>query len=521
MPRKKISTTQPEAPKGYRVNDRRGTDKQMSGLYPTPNTTNKRGQYRPRYYTAQDTPKANTSFDRMDQLTLARSLFTECPDLGGALIQKASWVVGPGSYTPVSLAEDKAWADAAEDWLVNQFYPIASVHGANYPFNQLLYLTSLQLDIDGDSGLYFTTTRSGFPQVGLVAAHRIGCRGGETEVKEGKFAGYAITDGVITNDMGRTIGYRILADNPKDDYDISTQNFQLLFESEWCDQLRGISRIARSALDWTDQSDINEFIKRGVKLGSSIGLISKTESGNALDAGANIIGTEEDLSAGVDNGVSIEAIHGGEFLYFKSGMNETLEALKDERPSQNTEAFISRIQKRAMYSIGWPQEMLDASKIGGASVRLVQDLARRSVAQRQATIDRRAKIIVNFAIAKAMNAGLIPQNNTDWFKWSFTKGGVLTVDNGNEASADREGFKLGSVTLAEMSSKKGQDWYELREQQQRETEDLLTRAQDIAKKFGITMDAALSLLSQRAPNQLPVTQAAPEPQPQDNPTPVE
>ena len=60
-----------------------------------------------------------------------------------------------------------------------------------------------------------------------------------------------------------------------------------------------------------------------------------------------------------------------------------------------------------------------------------------------------------------------------------------------------------------MTSKKNMDWYELREQQQRETEDLLDRAQILSKKYNIGMDAALSLLSQRAPNQMPVIQNTP------------
>jgi hypothetical protein len=486
--------------KGYRIIDRRG--KQASSLYPSPSANPTR--YRPRYYSVGDTPKVVTAYDRNDHVNLGRSLFTSCPDLGGALLQKSSWVVGPGSFTPIYTGADKEWGDAAEEWLVNQFFPVCSTLGPNYPFTQLLYLTSLSIDIDGDTGMFLTTNRSGFPQVGLCAAHRIGNRYGEDVVASGKFEGYKIVDGCILNDSGRVIGYRILGDKAVDDYDISAANFQLLFESEWCDQLRGISRIARSVTDWVDQEDINEYIKRGVKLGASIGLISKTESGDAIDSGANIIGMDEEIAAPTDNGLSVEAIQGGEILYMKSGMNETIETLKDERPTPNTEAFMNRIQKRALYSIGWMQEMLDASKIGGAAVRLVQDLARKSVAQRQVTIERRAKLIVNFAIAKAMNLGFIPQNNGDWFKWTFTKGGVITVDNGNEASADREGFKLGTVTLSEMSSKKGVDWYELRDQQQKETEDLLDRAVVISKKYNIGMDAALSLLSQRAPNQMPV-----------------
>ena len=120
-------------------------------------------------------------------------------------------------------------------------------------------------------------------------------------------------------------------------------------------------------------------------------------------------------------------------------------------------------------------------------------------------MERRAKVIVNYAVAKAMQAGLISQNNTDWFKWSFTKGGVISVDNGKESDIDQTNFKLGITTLSEIASKKGLDWYELREQQQKETEDLLGRALEISKKFNISVDSAIALLSQRTPNQAPIT----------------
>lgn len=491
-----------ETPKAYKIVDSRG--KKISGLYPSTRVNPNR--YRPRFYAVGDTTKTVTQSDRLDQVSLGRSLFASCADLGGALIQKSSWVVGPGAFTPVHTGTNKSWGDEAEEWLIEQFYPMCSTLGPNYPFSHILYLTSLQLDVDGDSGLFLTSTRSGFPQVGLCASHRIGNRFGQKIVEGGKFDGYKITDGCILNDAGRTIGYRILGDTPTNDYDISTQNFQLLFESEWCDQLRGISRIARSVTDWADQDDINEFIKRGVKLGASIGLISKTESGNAVDSGANIVGVDEDIigDTTIDNGVSIEAINGGEILYMKSGANETIEALKDERPSPNTEAFMDRIQKKALYSIGWPQEMLDASKIGGASVRLIQDLARKSVAQRQLTIERRAKLIVTYAIARAMNQGFISQNNTDWYKWGFSRGGQICVDNGNEATADREAYKIGITSLQEITSKRGQDWYSVREQNQKEVEDLLERANALASKYNVPFATALTLLQQSTPNQSPV-----------------
>src|SRR6185503_14363138 len=135
--------------------------------------------------------------------------------------------------------------------------------------------------------------------------------------------------------------------------------------------------------------------------------------------------------------------------------------------------------------IGWPQELLDPSKIGGASVRLVQDLVRRVIADRQDLIARRARLIVNYAVAKAMKEGILPTNNLDWYKWSFTRGAALTVDNGNEQNALREGYKLGTNTLQDIASMRGVDWYEMRNQSQKETDDLITRAQALSKKYSL------------------------------------
>lgn len=482
---------------------KRTTKKQASGgLYQS--SRRSPSNYRPVYYTVGDTHKAVTQYDRLHSVRIARSVFTNCPDLGGALIQKSSWCVGPGAFTPIYTGTDTAWGDQAEEWLTTQFFPVCSTAGQNFPFSTILNLSSLALDVDGDTAMALTSTREGFPQITLIASHRIGQRKNEKLVEEGRFSGYRICDGVILNDNGRVIGYRILGDTEDDDLDVSSANLQLLIEPEWADQYRGISRVARSVTDWQSQDEINEFLLRGVKLASSIGLIHRNESGDGQDSGF-MPGANEDITAPT-SGVQVTNINGGEMYFMKAGIGEGIEALKDERPSQNTEAFISRIQKRALYSIGWPQEMLDSSKIGGAAVRLVQDLVRRSVATRQQTLERRARLIVNYGIAKAVKEGFLPPNDNDWFKWTFTKGGVVTVDGGNEASADREGFKLGVTSLTEISAKKGVDWYELRQQTQKETEDLLDRATILSKKYGITLDAALVLLSQRTPNSAPVTQ---------------
>ncbi len=475
-------------------------EQKAAGLYQSDGTRRNARSRQPVYYQVQDTKKANTQYDRMEQIRLARYSFTQCPDLGGALIQKSQWVVGPGAFKPQFNGADKDWGKKAEEWLMGQFYPMCSTLGTNYNFTTLLNLSSLALDIDGDTGLVLTKSTTGFPQVTLVPAHRIGQRSAAiTTVLTGPLKDYTITDGVITNDNGRAIGYRVLGDKPdgSEDVDILSKNFQLLFEPEWADQQRGISRIARSITDWQDQSDINEFIIRGIKLATSIALKHKTESGDgngsAFDPGA-----VEDTT--MTSGVQVTPINGGEIFFMKAAVGEDIEAMKTENPSPNTEAFIARIQKRAMYSIGWQQEMLDASKIGGASVRLIQDLARRSVASRQETIARRAKLIVEYAVAVAIKTGILPENK-EWYKWSFSKGAQICVDVVNENKADIDNYKMGTTTLSAICAKKGEDWLAVRTQNQKEVEDLLSRADAISNKFNKPFDLCLMLLQQNSPNQ--------------------
>jgi len=499
-----LKTTKQVVEKYYKVLDKRG--KQMSALYPTPSISINPNAYRQRLVVVGDTKKTQTAYDRYDQIRFARSLFASMPDLGGALLSKAQWCVSSG-FNPVFTGKDKEWGDKVEEWLVQSWYPTCNVLGSNFDFKTTLYLSSLSIDVDGDSGILLTTTRSGYPQIQLISSHRIGQRISTNNdvVVGGKYDGYTINDGCIFNASGRCIAYRILGDTPSDDVDISASALQLLYEPEWCDQSgRGISRIARSTLDWCDTQDINEFTKRSIKIASTIGLIHTTESGTP-DTGANLVGAVEDEGLPTQTNPVIEIVKGGEIYYMKAGVGEDIKAMKDDRPDPNTQQFLDRIQRRALYSAGWPVELLDPSKLNGGAVRLIQDLARKSISSRQITLERRAKLMVNYAVAKAMNAGLIPQTNGDWYSWNFTKAGVIQVDLGNEENAAREAYKLGTITLSDIASKAGKDWFELREQQQIETSDLLDRANKLSTQYNITLDSALSLLSQRAPNQVPVT----------------
>lgn len=486
----------------------------VQGAYLYPNPRMVPFNYRPRFYSLSDTYKAVTTGVRRDQITYARDLYASMSDLGSAINSKNSWAFSD-AWLPRYKGTNTAWGEQVENWLKTQWYPMCNTLGQNYNFNDTLNATGISLDVDGDTLAIFNVTRNGWPLIQIVPSHRIGSRDGKTIVNGGNYDGRTIYDGVILDGNGRPIAYRILGDTQEEDLDIPVGKCQLLFEPEWADQYRGISRVARTVADWLDLQDTDEALKRSIKLAATIGLIHKTKDG-LPDAGAPMIGLEEDpilqsLGIPAQQSFNIEQAIGGT-MYLNANENEDISTILDERPSPNTEAFIERIQRRAIGATGWFYELNNPEKLGAASNKVIISQAREAIRKRQVTVTKRAKIMVQFAIATAMANGIIPKNYDDtWWDWHFTKPRILSINDSQEEAADRENLKLGSTTLEAIAAKQGYWWKDQREQTTKETEDLIERAVALTVKFPqISLDKALSLLSQRTPNEAPLATAPQE-----------
>lgn len=478
------------------------------GLYNTPRNSGQADYYRPRRYQGAR-GDVITEGDWLELLDYSRQLYAQLGNLGGAIIQKNLYAVGD-AWKPQFYGSDQAWGEAVEEWLKEQFYPMADVRGPAFDFVTNLFLDGLAMDVDGDSLMVLTESERGFPQLKYYPAHRIGGWQSSGEVKDGPYRGAMMRNGVIFNRDGRAIAYRVKGEEGGPDVDISAVNAQFLFEPEWQHQGRGIPRVGRTLLDWFDVQDIDVFLKRGVKLDASQGLLHYTETGTADTAESAI---SDNDSASEDTDLKIQRREGGEILYMKAGSGEKIESFSSDRPHPNTEAFIARLERRGLLAVGWFYELIDPSKIGGASVRLIQDQARASVAARQKTIRKRAKRAVIYAVAKAMKNRLIPRNDGDWWKWNFETPAQLTVDAGYDRQADVDDLKMGLTTKAAVCAKFGR-WHEdVAAQQDREFDALVTRAKAHAEKHGLPLEYVLDRLEQRSPNPAPIAGAA-EVQPQ-------
>lgn len=487
----------------------------MAGnLYPNPQHNPR--LFRPRYNLQRATKHNVTEYDRSKLVEFSRLLRAQVDVLSTAIQQKNSWAFGDG-WDAHFAGKNHEWGEEAETWLRKSFYPLCNVKGRYFDFRRSMELSGKAWDTDGDDLLVFTETGTGFPQIAFYPATRIssgkdGMGRSEDVVTVAPFSGARICDGVITDRNGRMIAVRVIDEQGDGYQDIPAKNCDLAFEPEWADQGRGVPRIATSILRWMNLQDIDEFLQRGMKRAASVGLISKTNGGEAGLGNAAISEEETDAPDGQVGGgakVYYEDVAGGEMYYLDSNAGEELEALKFENPHPNSEAFIARLERGALASVGWAYELVNIGSTGRAPTRMLADLANQSIWSRQSTGWIRAQRVISYAIAKAMKRGDIAANNDgdDAYQWEFGLPKPLSVDQGNDEAADRENLKLGTTNKAILAQKKGYHWRQIRAQRKQEIIEQAEDAQDITKETGgaIPFDKAMELLEQRAAN--PVSQS--------------
>lgn len=472
------------------------------GLYQTPRSSGESGFYRPRNVGLTDLSSALNDYEWQEILELSRQLFAQLANVGHAVIQKNLYAVGD-AWIPQYLGQNSEWGAAAEEWLHNVWLPNCNLNGTS-DWQSDLFLSGVAWDIDGDDVALFVIDEDGMPRIAYRSAHQIGSStNGSSEVKGGPFDGAKLCNGIAHDSAGRFLGVRILRprrgnDNGPQHLDVPANQCDLRFEPLWRDQVRGMPRLASALMDMMDVQDVKTFIKRGVKLDASIGLMHFNESGEA-DTSSDLVEERTTVSTDLAQDLKTEYRMGGEMLYMRAAVGEKLEALKSERPHQNAMEFIRGLERNGMLSVGWFLELIDPSQLRGANVRLIQDQARHSVRARQRTQTRRAKRCIHFALAQAMQTGRVPQNPdpSDWLRWGFNLPAQLSVDNGYEEQAQRENFVLGSDTLSSICQSKGKWWEDTRAQRLKENIDLVDKARVLMTTTNATASTPEDRLSLR------------------------
>lgn len=402
--------------------------------------------------------------DRRSLVAMSKRLFTNVGVPKAILTQKADYSVGD-AYIPSYAGNDIANGDAAEEWLHNVWMRNCDVRGGIHDWQQ--YLNDASKDIDfGDSFTLLTYTEDeSFPLIQNIPSYRIGSgnAGPDEEVKEGRYKGAKIRDGIIYNRQNRPIAYRLL--DEKDPWatwqDIPAQSIVHVYDPDFSEYGRGLPVLTHAIEDLKHCLQSTEFERIRQLIISSIGLVEYNEHGGPdLDDPAVGLGAPGTCL----EGVTLQNYHGGMIRYMRANSGEKLEAIKHDNPGDVWEAFQDRMIRMSVIGASWSYSMVWKAAGQGTAERADVLRARRAVAKRQRLLDHLARRATSYAVAYAQERGKITRANGSVVRldnptrWAFSKPPRLTVDDGREAAAMRDDYRLGRLNMSDLVEADGKTY---------------------------------------------------------------
>jgi hypothetical protein len=452
-----------------------------------------------------DTHRNVSDVGRRVMLSLGRWLYANFGEVRGALNEQADFA--SSSYVAQYTGRNPDWGEQAEAWL-KEHDKIIDVRGQ--PFNMRLYRRNLILSVvrDGDMGTVLVKTVSGYPMIQCIPAHRIGSRLGLNKVEGGPYDGARIIDGVIVNDYGGALAYRVMGENPWDwtnFQDVPARDMFLSFIPDYCDQVRGFSALASSLFDFQDVREYRRFELIAQKVFASQTIIEKNVEGEAVP-GEPYITTPEatDSTAGTPTGLVTEMLDGGTTRYIRStDPNAIIEAFKSDRPSGSQQAFEEKIVRSCFHGMGWSVDFsLDPSKVGRSEMRLILDKINRVIDSKQDLILLPACSRINgFRLSSAVQLEILPQD-VDWWKWDYQGPAKFTADAKNESDMAINEHRAGHRTLKTICADEAQYWEDVQDQLIAEEK----RLQERCKAEGIDPDKIRQLSTTPPPNNADTSQ---------------
>ena len=276
----------------------------------------------------------------------ARYINSSNSTVSGAVKQKAGKVYGE-SWRFQSHSEDADFVKAVEADM-EAIDAVIDIRGPQYSFRRNIKIESKLLDVDGDFFVLLTESKTGFPRLQYLEAHRIGQLPSSNEdvVESGKYRGLNIKNGIIYNENGAEVAYRVITEGGDDFRDITARDMIHVTDPDWFSQGRGIPSIASGMLDWYDLAEVKDYEKISQKVSSALTLIEKNETGKS-DAAQRIINGQGGASAAP---FQSELIAGGTIRYLKN--SASLEAPESSRPSDGFLKFTKMIECANFYGMG-------------------------------------------------------------------------------------------------------------------------------------------------------------------------
>lgn len=465
-----------------------------------------------------DTTRALNNPSWRAMLSHSRRLFANLGAVHGAVTERARLVVGQ-AWQPLYTGRNHAWGQKAAAWLT-QWMKVCDVRGGPYDFRTDLKLMSVALDRDGDFGVVLCNDNPLWPHIQLIPAHRIATRNcyNETLIGAGPYKGYWMNNGVIANDVGRTLALNVLGPQRGIDLgyaldrQISTFDMVHHYRPEFSDQGRGLPSFYSVLKDLRHMSDLRDFELHAAAVQGTETIIVANDTGEA-EAQYD----DEDDADPATGDLSVETLASGSIRYVRGGSGNDIKGFTTTRPSPAWMGLMDHLERTSLAAIGWPKEYaLDMSSLGGATARAILNKCQYSIDERQDDLYPVALRIICWAIAIAIKNGIL-EDDPDWYLWDFQLPEELSVDDGNDRSNDRDDLRAGLTTKRRIYGRRGLNHEIEAAQRKKEVDALFADAKELSAKHGQTFELTLNYLESNTPNGVPPAPAA---KPASNDTPA-
>lgn len=442
-----------------------------------------------------------STLGRRTLLSLGRYLMDNCSPLRGSVLEMARLTASV--LTRQFGGADTVWGKQTED-VLREEDKFIDIRG--YPFSMDVFRRILVISLfrEGELGVILADV-DGEPRLQCIPSHRIGSRsqsGNVTlTVEGGPFDGAKLIDGVIVDDYGAALGYRVYDERGVKFDDVSSNDMLLIFIPEYVEQLRGVSVIGRHAWEAWDVNEGRQFELINQKLRASYAVSVHNETGT-IDTAKAVFGSKATANDSTNAAQSLptQMAGPGQITYMKAGTGQKIEFPENNNPGPNVMAFQDEVLRSMLHGMGWSFDFShNPSKVGGAQMRVVIEKINASIAEiRILGLQPAERRITGWRVAKHIKAGRLAENG-EWYKWNFQGGAELTADEKYTSDVTIQEVRAGLRSPKKAVERFGdQPWEEVQD----DAIDYEKRLQERCKAEGVNPDRIVQLTPNGNPQQM-------------------
>jgi capsid protein len=372
------------------------------------------------------------------------------------------YAVGDGITAQSTAPDAKAAAQYMEYWKAFSARPEIT---GRFDMPAVQRLLSRSLDIDGEIFIVKTFDLFDRPKIQLLETHQISS---ESDPEK------RIWDGVKFDSVGRPKAYNKIVRTPdgkERTISIPAQSVLHVFSAESATAARGIPPGQHGLNYLRDHMELLAYETGAVKQASELGLVLKSNRETGLQDGDFALDSEGAAPATSEEDIAKKL----GMRAIRIDVEESIDSFQSNRPNSMFDGFLEMLERESTSRV--PYELVrDASKVGGAAVRMVGSKADRAFSHRQKVITSTAlSPLWTYVIGWGIDSGELPIS-TGWSRvqWQFPR--RFTVDAGREEQQARANVEGGLETMGNYLAERGIDF-----------EQHLMRRRDEARKI---MDAA-------------------------------